>query len=155
GQRGIPVVLGSAAPSAESWQAARSGRYRLLPLPERASGAPAPRIEVVAVDREMPPDGLSDAARTAIAEVLDDHGQAMVFLNRRGYAPVLTCGQCGWLSRCDDCSAYRVLHRRPRAAPGPARFHLVCHHCGGEQAVPRACPACGDADLRPLGRGTQ
>ncbi len=154
-QRRIPVVLGSATPSAETWQAARAGRYRLLPLPERASGAPAPRIEVITIEREMPADGLADAARAAIAEVLADRGQAMVFLNRRGYAPVLACGQCGWLSRCDACSAYRVLHRRPPAAAGAARFHLVCHHCGGEHAVPRSCPACGDADLRPLGRGTQ
>jgi len=157
-QRRIPVVLGSATPSAETWQAARTGRYRLLTLPERASGAPAPRIEVLAIDRDMPPDGLAEAARAAIAEVLADGGQALVFLNRRGYAPVLACGQCGWLSRCDDCSAYRVLHRvaqrRPQAAGG-ARFRLVCHHCGGEQAVPRGCPACGDTDLRPVGRGTQ
>ena len=154
-RRGIPVILGSATPSAETWHAARSGRYRLLSLPDRASGAPAPRVEVIAVDRDMPPDGLAAPARTAIAEVLADGGQAMVFLNRRGYAPVLACGQCGWLSRCDDCSAYRVLHRRPGASRGAARFRLVCHHCGGEEAVPRECPGCGDTDLRPLGRGTQ
>ena len=154
-QRGIPVVLGSATPCAETWHAARSGRYRLLTLPERASGAPAPRTEVIAIDRDMPPDGLAAPSRAAIAEVLADGGQAMVFLNRRGYAPVLACGQCGWLSRCEDCSACRVLHRRRPGAPGAPRFRLVCHHCGGEQAVPRQCPGCGDADLRPLGRGTQ
>ncbi|MFA7503710.1 MAG: primosomal protein N' [Burkholderiaceae bacterium] len=151
-QRRIPVVLGSATPSAETWQAARAGRYRLLSMPERASGMPAPRIEILAIGREMPPDGLAGPAREAIAEVLADQGQAMVFLNRRGYAPVLACGQCGWLSRCDDCTAYRVLHR---GTPTAGRFRLVCHHCGGEQAVPRSCPDCGDADLRPLGRGTQ
>lgn len=154
-QRAIPVVLGSATPCAETWHAARSGRYRLLSLPERASGAPTPRVDVVAVGRDLPPDGLAAPARAAIEEVLAAGGQAMVFLNRRGYAPVLACGQCGWLSRCGDCSAYRVLHRWRAARPGAPRFRLVCHHCGGEQAVPRECPSCGDADLKPLGRGTQ
>jgi primosomal protein N' (replication factor Y) len=92
----------------------------------------------------------------ALGEALGRGEQSLVFINRRGFAPVLTCESCGWLSRCDNCSAYRVLHRLDlRPAAGPSRYRLVCHHCSAETAVPRACPDCGNVDLTPLGRGTQ
>ncbi|MEK9776630.1 MAG: primosomal protein N', partial [Quisquiliibacterium sp.] len=93
----------------------------------------------------------------AIGQALDAGGQALVFLNRRGYAPVLGCEACGWLSACQSCSAFRVLHRIGPAASGgrPGRYRLVCHHCGADTPVSRHCPECGNVDLNPVGRGTQ
>jgi primosomal protein N' (replication factor Y) len=181
-QRDIPVVLGSATPSLESWHAAQRGRYRLLRLPQRAAGGATPALRVVDVRGKTLTHGLTPAAIEAIGAAIARGEQALVFLNRRGFAPVLNCEACGWISGCDTCSAYRVLHRsgaRPLAAraagasggrgdearaagaaAGPAaarpmRYRLVCHHCGADQPVPRHCPTCGNVDLTPLGRGTQ
>jgi primosomal protein N' (replication factor Y) len=155
-QRGVPVVLGSATPSLESWLAAHRGRYRLLPMPERAGGGALPRLRIVDPRGRKLQHSLAPEVVEALGEALGRGEQALVFINRRGFAPVLTCESCGWLSRCDNCSAYRVLHRLDaRPAAGPSRYRLVCHHCSAETAVPRACPDCGNVDLTPLGRGTQ
>ncbi len=166
-QRGVPVVLGSATPSLESWQAARRGRYQLACLRERPAGGSRPKIERVNLQGVPMEHGLTAHGIAAITATLAAGQQALLFLNRRGYAPVLSCGACGWLSRCDQCAAYRVLHRlgpaaaqRPgpgaaTPAAGPVRYQLVCHHCATEQRVPRVCPECGNVDLAGLGRGTQ
>lgn len=165
-QRGIPVVLGSATPSLESWLSARRRRYRLLELPERIGGAALPALEVLDLRGKTLRHDLAPAAIEALDATLARGDQALVFINRRGYAPVLGCEQCGWLSRCVDCSAYRVMHRLGAAAalrlahdtaavPGRGRYRLMCHHCGGEQAVPRSCPDCGNVDLKTVGQGTQ
>jgi len=160
-QRGIPVVLGSATPSLESWHAVRRGRYRLQTLDERIGGAPLPRIECVDPSGTKLQHSLAPRVIEAMAEVLAGGRQALVFVNRRGYAPVLTCPSCGWLSRCPECSAYRVLHRvdpsdgAAHAKPGPRRYRLLCHHCASGTPVPRHCPDCGNAGLEALGRGTQ
>jgi primosomal protein N' (replication factor Y) len=148
-QRGVPVVLGSATPSMETWHAVRRGRYRLATLAARASGTPLPTVQRVSLVRATVRHGLTDLAVAAIGAAIARGEQALVYLNRRGYAPVLACNACGWLSRCDHCDAYRVLHR-----VGP-RYRLICHHCGADQPVPRTCPACGNVDLAGLGRGTQ
>ncbi|HLS56766.1 MAG TPA: primosomal protein N' [Zeimonas sp.] len=153
-QRKVPIVLGSATPSLESWFSARRGRYRLLALPERVGGAQLPVLERVDLRGKALRCELAPASIDAIGEALGRGEQALVFINRRGYAPVLACEGCGWLSRCSECSAYRVLHR-VGTARGPSKYRLVCHHCSAEQAVPRTCPDCGNVDLRPLGRGTQ
>ncbi|MGD9946333.1 MAG: primosomal protein N', partial [Burkholderiaceae bacterium] len=153
-QRRIPVLLGSATPSLESWHAARRERYRLLELNDRIGNARLPTVDIIDLRRKTLRHELAPASVEAIADTVARGEQALVFINRRGYAPVLSCESCGWLSRCDDCSAYRVLHRLGPAARG-ARYQLICHHCGAEQAVPRACPDCGNVDLKPLGRGTQ
>jgi primosomal protein N' (replication factor Y) (superfamily II helicase) len=145
-QRDVPVVLGSATPSLETYQNARSGRYTLLDLPHRINARP-PRIECIALDRRHATGGISPQLVQAIEATLGRAEQALVFINRRGYAPVLTCRHCGWLSGCDRCSAQLVLHM-PKA-----RLH--CHHCGHERRVPHACPECGEPDLTPLGQGTQ
>jgi len=166
----VPIVLGSATPALETWHSAQSGRFALHQLLSRASGTALPLIQIETL-RERPrarpagdhsgvdPDaveGLCPASVTAIRETLARGDQVMVFINRRGYAPVLNCGHCGWLSECDDCSAYRVLHRFPARQPdNKSPYRLICHHCGSEKPVPKACPACGDVDLHPLGRGTQ
>jgi len=146
----IPVVLGSATPSLESWHRAQSGHYRLLTLAQRARQVSLPRITLVDTRRLDLQQGFAPQLLEAMAAHLQRGEQALVFLNRRGYAPVLRCGSCDWVSHCPRCSAFTVLHR------GQAQRHfLQCHHCGYQSPVPRACPACGDQDLKPLGRGTQ
>jgi primosomal protein N' (replication factor Y) len=157
-RRGLAIVLGSATPSLESWHAARRGRYRLVSLRERASGASLPLVQRMALRGARVQHGLTDPAIAAINETVARGEQALIFLNRRGYAPVLNCGACGWLSRCDQCDAYRVMHRvgaSVTAESPPQRYRLVCHHCGADQPVPRSCPECGNVDLAGLGRGTQ
>ncbi|MDE2611098.1 MAG: primosomal protein N', partial [Burkholderiales bacterium] len=152
-QRGIPIVLGSATPSLDSWRRAQQGRYQLLTLRERASPEAAlPAVRLIDLQRESQAqraleDGLAQPLLGAIAERLARGQQSLLFLNRRGYAPVLACDACGWISGCPRCSAHLVLHKSER--------RLRCHHCGLEAAIPRACPDCGNLDLAPLGRGTQ
>ena len=143
---GIPVVLGSATPALETYRNALDGRYQLLPLKNRIQ-AGLPAIHCVDLRQQKAEDGLSPTLVAAIGERIARNEQSMVFINRRGYAPVLMCGSCGWMSDCDRCSAKLVLHLRDR--------RLRCHHCGHDSAVPTACPECGDADLAPVGQGTQ
>jgi primosomal protein N' (replication factor Y) (superfamily II helicase) len=146
----VPIVLGSATPSLESWQAAQTGRYKLLRLSERATGAALPNIVLVKPEaKEAAGLGFSRVSASAIEDCLARGQQALVYLNRRGYAPVLYCMHCGWLSQCDACSAYRVLHKLKGG------YKLICHHCAQEQKVPRQCPGCGASHLEPLGKGTQ
>jgi primosomal protein N' (replication factor Y) (superfamily II helicase) len=110
-RRGLPIVLGSATPSLETWHAARRGRYRIASLHERASGTALPRVQRIALKGVTLKHGLTDPAIAAVKEAIGRGEQALLFLNRRGYSPVLSCSACGWLSRCDQCDAYRVLHR--------------------------------------------
>jgi len=145
-QRGVPVVLGSATPALESYHNATSGRYRLLELPERVNERP-PRIQCIALDRARAHRGFAPRMLEAIADRLGRREQSLVFINRRGYAPVLMCHSCGWLSGCHRCSAQLVLHL-------PVR-ELHCHHCGYRAPVPPACPTCGNPALSPIGQGTQ
>ena len=147
-QRNIPVLLGSATPSPESWSNVQSGRYRRLDLPDRAhADAVLPTIEVLDTRRLTLDEGLSPQLLAELAQGLAAGEQSLLFINRRGYAPVLTCNACGWISNCRRCAAHRVVHRLDRT--------LRCHHCGDTSPIPRQCPDCGNADLRPVGRGTQ
>jgi primosomal protein N' (replication factor Y) len=152
---GCPVVLGSATPSLESWHNYQSGRYERLELPERAvPGARLPAVRLIDLQREAPQQGLAPSLVAAIGERLARKEQSLVFINRRGYAPVLACEACGWTAGCERCTARMVLH----AADGGRRNQngsLRCHHCGAQSAIPRACPTCGNVDLKPMGRGTQ
>ena len=147
----IPVILGSATPSLESWQRANEGRYKRLALPERIGGGALPRVRLF--DMKLLPltPGITTALTRPLLDALQarlDRGeQSLVFLNRRGYAPVLHCGECQWKSECPHCSAYRVFHKGDRT--------LRCHHCGFTERVPSACPNCGNLDIAPLGRGTE
>lgn len=150
----IPVLLGSATPSIETWRAARRGRYRLLEMPSRMGGGALPQLEIVDVKGLRGESALAPVVLAAITTTLERGEQALVFINRRGYAPVLGCDACGWLSGCSECSAWRVLHRAPAPARS-VRYQLVCHHCGANSPVPRACPQCGNLGLAGLGRGTQ
>ncbi len=143
-QRGIPIVLGSATPSLETYYNAQSGRYQLLELPERINDRP-PRISCIPLAGAV--NGFVPQLLDAISQRLARREQTLVFINRRGYAPVLMCHSCGWLSGCHRCSAQLVLHL-------PAR-ELHCHHCGHSAPVPHVCPDCGNPDLAPIGQGTQ
>jgi primosomal protein N' (replication factor Y) len=147
-QRGVPIVLGSATPSLESWYNAQSGRYKLLKLTQRAvQPATLPVVRCMDITKLPLQDGLSEPLLTAIDARLQRKEQSLIFINRRGYAPVLMCTSCGWLSECKHCAGKLVLHQKDRS--------LRCHHCGAQQRVPHACPTCGDADLKPVGIGTQ
>jgi len=147
-QLDIPIVLGSATPSLESWHHAQTGRYRRLELRERAvRDAVLPRVKLIDMERDKPKEGLTSALMQALRLRMERGEQSLLFLNRRGYAPVLCCEACGWISNCTRCSAFMVLHRPER--------RLRCHHCSLELRIPHACPTCGNIDLQPLGRGTQ
>ncbi len=148
--RGIPVVLGSATPSLESWAHAERGNYLKLSLEHRARQVELPSVRLVDTRRLAMQQGFSPQLVEAIQKRLERGEQSLVFLNRRGYAPVLNCGSCGWVSQCPRCTAYTVLHRA-----GARRNYLQCHHCGFQARVPVSCPDCGDQDLHPMGRGTQ
>ncbi|MET0517683.1 MAG: primosomal protein N' [Burkholderiaceae bacterium] len=147
----IPVILGSATPSLESWHNANEGRYQRLSLPGRIGGGAMPRVRLF--DMKLLPltKGVTTALTVPLLEALrariERGEQSMIFLNRRGYAPVLHCGECQWKSECPHCSAYRVFHKGDRT--------LRCHHCGFTERVPSACPNCGNLDIAPLGRGTE
>jgi primosomal protein N' (replication factor Y) len=144
----IPVVLGSATPSLESWHHAQSGRYRRLELRTRAvQNAVLPQVRLVDMERDKPSDGLTAQLVAAIRQRMERGEQSLLFLNRRGYAPVICCESCGWVSECTRCTSFMVLHR--------PEHRLRCHHCSLEMRIPRHCPTCGNVDLQPLGRGTQ
>lgn len=152
-QLAIPVVLGSATPSLETWWQAEQGRYRRLTLTKRAvADAALPTVRLVDLEEERrrgrgSMGGLSGPLVAALKARLERGEQSLVFLNRRGYAPALACDACGWVAGCPRCSAYVVMHKPEHA--------VRCHHCGWEARIPRACPECGNVDIAPLGRGTQ
>lgn len=144
----IPVVLGSATPSVESWQHAQTGRYRRLALTQRAAKhAQLPRVGLIDMAINKAADGLSPPLVAALRVRLERGEQSLMFLNRRGYAPVIHCDACGWISNCRRCTAFMVLHK--------PEHRLRCHHCSLELRVPVSCPTCGNVDLQPMGRGTQ
>jgi len=145
----VSVLLGSATPSLESWQRAEEGRYLRLALPTRIGDGALPRVRVFDMNRlgHGTPPALAPPVLEAIEQRRVRGEQALLLLNRRGYAPVLHCTACGWKSQCANCSAWRVFHKTDRT--------LRCHHCGVTDRVPRACPDCGNADIAPLGRGTE
>ncbi len=146
-QLGIPVVLGSATPALESVQNTLSGRYRLLQLPERVGGGVEPSILILDVRRQRLTEGLSQPLLEQMRLHLARDEQVLLFLNRRGFAPVLFCHECGWMSQCRHCDARMALHLRQR--------RLICHHCGDSRPVELACPGCGSVDLRAVGYGTE
>ena len=150
----VPVILGSATPSLESWHNALpqvdggAGRYVRLTMPERIGGGDMPKVRLLDQSRALKPTmgqeppPLSRELLNAIAQRVERGEQSLVLLNRRGYAPVLHCSDCGWKSGCPHCSAWRVFHKADRT--------LRCHHCGFSERVPRACPDCGNQDIQPV-----
>lgn len=147
-QGGCPIILGSATPSLESWHKAQSGAYRLLQLTERAhTAAQLPQVDILNVDRLKLDNGFSPQALQLLKQNFEAGGMSLVYLNRRGFAPALFCGDCGHTFGCPNCSAKMVLHQRAR--------QLRCHHCDHREPIPFKCPDCGNQDLTAVGHGTQ
>ena len=146
----IPIVLGSATPSLETWLNTQRGRYKKLELPERAHAqAELPAVRMIDTRADRPRNGLSAGLLRALQDRLARGEQSLLFINRRGFAPTLFCNSCGFVVPCPRCSAHQVLHRRKDG------FELRCHHCGLMSRPPEICPDCGSPDLRPAGQGTQ
>ena len=143
----VPVVLGSATPSLETLHNARSGRYAHLRLSRRAGEAQPPAVRVLDMRKRAQQAGLLSDTLQAIRQALDAGGQVLVFKNRRGYAPVLLCHDCGWSAQCKRCDSPMTVHAGGK--------RLQCHHCGARQAAPPACPDCGGLALQPQGIGTE
>ena len=143
----IPVVLGSATPSLESMANAANGRYRHLKLESRAGSAKLPKVEILDLNRLALNDGLSAPVVGALKECLLRGEQSLVFVNRRGFAPVIVCTDCGWQALCPRCDARQTLHR--------ASGRAICHHCGRQAPAPSTCPQCQKETLFPAGEGTQ
>ena len=160
----IPILLSSATPSLETWLAAQSGRYENIRLDQRAQGASLPSVHLINTrnpqNQFSPGDAgapkqkslITKTLANAITKSLAEKKQSLILINRRGYAPVLSCSACNWLSKCTQCSAYTVLHK---AGALSKRSVLNCHHCGLVKNIPQFCPDCGNADLKTLGHGTQ
>jgi len=146
---GARAILGSATPSLESWHASEPavGRYQRLHMPARIGAAALPRLRLVDMAQQPRKAVFAPPLLAAITERVERGEQCLVLLNRRGFAPALHCGACGWKSDCPHCSATQVFHKTDRT--------LRCHHCGAADHVPRACPQCGNPDILPIGRGTE
>jgi primosomal protein N' (replication factor Y) (superfamily II helicase) len=159
-----PILLSSATPSLETWMAAKAGRYEYIRLDQRAQGASLPNVHLINTrdpqNQFSPgdvgrPEGKSPISKNlfhAINKNLENKKQSLVLINRRGYAPVLSCNACAWMSKCQQCSSYMVMHKAGALSRKPA---LSCHHCGLVKPIPEHCPDCGNADLKALGQGTQ
>ncbi|QWE16686.1 primosomal protein N' [Polynucleobacter sp. AP-Nino-20-G2] len=162
--RKIPILLSSATPSLETWMAAQAGRYEYIRLDQRARGASLPRVHLINTrdpqnqfshgDVSAPKEKslITKTLANAISKALEAKKQSLILINRRGYAPVLSCNACNWLSKCTQCSTYTVMHK---AGALGRRAVLSCHHCGLVSPIPNHCPDCGNADLKTLGHGTQ
>ena len=159
-----PILLSSATPSLETWMAARAGRYEYIRLDQRAQGAGLPKVHLINTrdpqnqfspgdaDKPISKSPITKTLVRAISKNLDAKKQSLILINRRGYAPVLSCNACSWLSKCQQCSSYMVMHK---AGALNRKAVLNCHHCGLVKPIPEHCPDCGNADLRGLGQGTQ
>lgn len=159
-----PILLSSATPSLETWIAAKAGRYEYIRLDQRSQGASLPKVHLINtrdpqnqfspgdVGRPVNKSPITKTLVNAISKNLEQKTQALILINRRGYAPVLSCSACSWLSKCQQCSSYMVMHKAGALGRKPV---LSCHHCGLAKAIPEHCPDCGNADLKVLGQGTQ
>ncbi|MBU3616437.1 primosomal protein N' [Polynucleobacter sp. JS-Polo-80-F4] len=160
----IPILLASATPSLETWMAAKAGRYEYVRLDERAQGASLPQVHLINmrdpqtqfspgdVDKPKSKSLITKTLANAVSKNLASKQQSLILINRRGYAPVLSCSACSWLSKCEQCTSYMVLHK---AGALGRKSVLSCHHCGLVKAIPNHCPDCGNLDLTSLGQGTQ
>lgn len=143
----IPIVLGSATPSLETLYKCRAGNYKLLAMHDRAAGAAMPGVRLIDMRNTAVADGLSPQLLQALQRCLQAGEQSIIYLNRRGFAPVYMCYDCGWIAQCPRCETRLVYHHR--------QARLRCHHCGHDQPVPVACPTCAHEALHPLGDGTE
>lgn len=146
-QHQCPVVLGSATPSLETLYNCEQQRYRLLHLRQRAGAAKPPHLQTVDLREDAEAEGISNQARDALEQTLARGEQAMVFINRRGFAPILQCNSCGWIAECGRCDARLTVHK--------AQAQLRCHHCEFSQRLPQQCPRCDETRLEYRGPGTE
>ena len=154
--QGLPILLASATPSLETWMAAKVGRYEHIRLDSRAQGASLPKVHLVNTqdpqNRSSYSPLFTKIVEGAISKCLSEKKQSLILINRRGYAPVISCSACAWMSKCAQCSSCMVMHR---AGALSKKTVLNCHHCGLVKPMPNFCPDCGNADLKPVGQGTQ
>ena len=148
-QEKVPVVMGSATPSLESLHNVKSGRYHHLKLKQRAGNAKLPSLKLLDIRGEKIQEGVSRKLQTAMTSHLEKGGQVLLFLNRRGFAPVLMCHDCGWQASCPSCDANMTLHT------GKINDYLQCHHCGEQEATPESCPSCESEEFVKVGQGTE
>lgn len=148
-QESVPIVMGSATPSLESLHNVRSGRYQHLQLKQRAANARLPSLKLLDVRGEKFQEGVSTPLKHAMQQHLEQGGQVLLFLNRRGFAPVLMCHDCGWQASCPSCDANMTLHQ------GKLNDYLQCHHCGEQESAPAACPSCDSEEFVKVGQGTE
>lgn len=148
-QSGIPLIMGSATPSLETRHQVQKERYLRLRLPRQATGAPKATVHLIDTTTSPKNDGLTAVVSSAIAQTLSEGTQAMLFLNRRGWAPLLICEACGWSHQCRHCRVPMVLHK------AQTTWRLICHHCGLQAPALRTCPDCGATDLNTAGQGIQ
>lgn len=144
----IPVILGSATPALESWHNAQSGRYQLLTLTQRAEQAQLPAMHILSMHQQQVVSGLAPDMIQHMDKHLKSGGQVLIFLNRRGFSPILFCESCGWFAECQRCDAKMTFHISPP--------YLSCHRCGKQQSVPKQCPTCNTSKpLQQIGTGTE
>lgn len=143
----IPIILGSATPSLETLHNVSKQKYTLLRLTQRAADAVSPMIQLVDMRQQKAKHGLSPILLEEIKNYLEKKEQILIFVNRRGFAPVLLCHACAWIAKCDHCAARLTLHSKKNI--------LQCHHCDAKKTVPTACPQCGQESLVPVGVGTE
>lgn len=143
----IPIILGSATPSLETLHNTQQGKYQLLKLTECINQRPLPKIKLIDLKNKKLKAGLSEELIIRMRHHLEQKHQVLVFLNRRGFAPTLMCHACSFILSCKRCDAHLTLHQKRRC--------LVCHHCGHEASPPRICPDCHQAELIPIGQGTE
>ena len=142
-----PVILGSATPSLETLANAQNGKFHPLKLMQRAGGSQTPKMKLLDLNQCRTEAGIGEPLLQQIQQTLDDGKQVMLFINRRGFAPVLMCEECHWLSDCHRCSGYTTYHKSSN--------QLICHHCGYQQQVMHQCRECGSTRLNTLGVGTE
>ncbi|BCN92389.1 primosomal protein N' [Thiomicrorhabdus immobilis] len=152
----IPVVLGSATPSLETLHNAKTGRYTHLHLKQRAGVAKLPSLKLLDIRGEKIQEGVSRPLKTAMTQHLQAGGQALLFLNRRGFSPVLMCHDCGWQAACPSCDANMTFHMiSGQNADGTVAGYLQCHHCDEQMAKPHSCPSCASEEFVNVGQGTE
>ena len=145
--RDVPIVLGSATPSLESMHNCEKNKYTLLRLQQKAMDSSPLHYQILDIRNQVLVNGLASDTLKIIRQHLEQNNQVLVFINRRGFSPVLICHDCGWMADCRACDAHLTLHR--------TNGRLICHHCGSMQPVPSSCHRCQGKELIPVGSGTQ
>ncbi len=146
-QLNIPIVLGTATPCFETLNNALSGKYHYHQLLQRAGKSQKAKISLINMAQQQVEFGLSGSLKHEISQTLAKGEQVLVFLNRRGYAPVINCQECHWIANCNRCDKPFTLHQKQQL--------IICHHCGSQKRIPKQCPNCGSVRVAPVGQGTE